>query len=97
LKLVWQSHARTELREAVRFYRDNAGYNIAWDFRDVAIHAAERLCERPEIGLRISHNSRRVPLRDYPYSLIYRVEASSVVIVALAHQHRRPRYWVGRR
>jgi len=97
LRLVWQSYARAELHEAVRYYRDNAGYSIAGDFRDAAVRTAERLCERPEIGQRISHNARRIPLRDYPYSLIYRVEASSVVIVALAHQLRRPGYWVGRR
>lgn len=97
MKLVWQSQARAELREATQFYRDNAGYSIAGDFREVAARTAERLCERPEIGLRISHNSRRVPLRDYPYSLIYRIEPSGIVIVALAHQHRRPGYWVGRR
>ena len=94
MRLVWQDHARTELREATRYYRDNAGYSIAGDFRDAAIHAAERLPDYPEMGLRISHNARRVPLRDYPYSLIYRVEVSGIVIVALAHQLRRPDYWV---
>jgi toxin ParE1/3/4 len=97
LRLVWQSQARAELREAVRFYRDNAGYSIARDFRDAAVHTAERLSEHPEIGPRIDHNARRINLHDYPYSLIYRFEPSSIIVIALAHQSRRPGYWVGRR
>lgn len=97
MKLVWQSHARAELREAIQFYRDNAGHGIAGSFRNSVASTAERLCEHPEIGLRISHNARRVPLREYPYDMIYRVDASIVIIVALAHQRRRPGYWVGRR
>ena len=86
-----------ELREAVRFYRDNAGYRIAGDFRDTVVRTAEQLREQPEIGLRIDHNAHRILVDDYPYSLIYRFEPSGVIIFAVAHHSRRPGYWVGRR
>ncbi len=35
-------------------------------------------------------------LKDYSYYLVYRVEAAEVVIVAVAHDARRPGYWKGR-
>lgn len=66
MRLVWQNHARVELREAVRFYRDNARYRIAGDFRDAVVRAAEQLREHPEIGLRIDHNAHRILVDNYP-------------------------------
>ena len=86
-----------ELREAVRFYRNNGGYRIAGDFRDAVVRTAEQVREHPEIGPRIDHNARRMLVGDYPYSLVYRFEPFGVIIVAVAHQSRRPGYWRGRR
>lgn len=39
------------------------------------------------------HGTRRYLLRRYPYGIIYRVEATHILIVAIAHGHRRPGYW----
>jgi plasmid stabilization system protein ParE len=40
---------------------------------------------------------REAGLRRYPYSIIYRVEASGdVLVVAVAHNSREPGYWQGR-
>lgn len=39
---------------------------------------------------------RLVLLNRYPYSLVYRVDGESVIVVAVAHSKRRSRYWSGR-
>ena len=39
---------------------------------------------------------RVYPLRRFPYSLVYRAMGSSVRILVVGHQHRRPGYWRGR-
>jgi plasmid stabilization system protein ParE len=54
----------------------------------------------------ISANPSRFPLCDerhrfylmdrYPYQVIYREDVDGVVIIAVAHAKRRPRYWAGR-
>jgi ParE toxin of type II toxin-antitoxin system, parDE len=36
---------------------------------------------------------RRKILNDFPFSLIYRVDADVAAIVAVAHMKRRPQYW----
>jgi len=36
-------------------------------------------------------------LRRYPYTLLYRVQDDEVLLVAVAHQKRRPGYWHERR
>jgi plasmid stabilization system protein ParE len=39
------------------------------------------------------HGTRRYLLRRYPFGIVYRVEAARILIVAVAHGHRRPAYW----
>lgn len=97
MRLLWLREARTELREAIRYYRDEGGLNIAQDFHNAVMQAAERLLEYPELGVGIKHACRRFNLHDYPYSLIYRATSVAITIVAVAHHSRRPGYWAGRR
>jgi plasmid stabilization system protein ParE len=39
---------------------------------------------------------RRRVLKRWPYSVMYTVDAESVFVVAVAHQKRRPGYWLSR-
>ena len=39
---------------------------------------------------------RRCLLARFPYGLIYGVDRETIVVVAVAHLHREPRYWVDR-
>jgi len=43
------------------------------------------------------HGTRKVALRRFPYNVFYRTAAEeTIVVVAVAHQRRRPYYWRGR-
>ncbi len=96
MRIVWQDHAKIELKEAVQYYRANAGEDVAHDFRDGVRRLTRQLLEHPEIGVRIHREIRRYPLHDHPFNIIYRLTTEAVIIVALAHQRRRPGYWAGR-
>jgi toxin ParE1/3/4 len=39
------------------------------------------------------HGTRRYLLRRYPFGVVYRIERTRILIVAVAHGHRRPAYW----
>lgn len=43
------------------------------------------------------HETRRYLLRHFPFSVVYRVEESRILIVAVANAKRRPGYWKARR
>ncbi|MBE0621036.1 MAG: type II toxin-antitoxin system RelE/ParE family toxin [Burkholderiales bacterium] len=53
--------------------------------------------EFPDSGLPVGPHRRRVLVAGFPYSVIYRRDPDTVVIVAIAHQRRRPSYWRGRK
>jgi plasmid stabilization system protein ParE len=63
--------------------------------------AMELISAHPEIGetvrrVRIPGMIRRVPLRHFPFLLVYRERADHLEIVALAHTSRKPNYWRSR-
>ncbi len=63
------------------------------DELDAAMAAIE---ESPEAWPTYDHGTRRYLLRWYPFSIVYRVEAARILIVAVMHGHRRPGYWKAR-
>lgn len=47
----------------------------------------------PEAGSPVADGFRRVVVRRFPYSVIYRSKGENIFIIALAHQRRHPNYW----
>ena len=39
---------------------------------------------------------RKCLLHKFPYKLLYSIESDHIFIIAVAHQHQRPDYWIGR-
>jgi plasmid stabilization system protein ParE len=84
--------ARAELRRAVERYNSEApgiGAALATEVE----RAVQRIGEFPQLGSPYLVGTRRVILRRFPFSIVYRLEGPDVVIVALAHHRRRPGYW----
>jgi plasmid stabilization system protein ParE len=60
---------------------------------DAAVAAIERL---PNAWPAYDQGTHRYLLRRYPFSIIYRIEPKRILIIAVAHGHRRPAYWRAR-
>ena len=87
--------AEDEMTEAASFY-ETASSQLGSDFLDDVQRAVHRLREFPQAGEAIDLSLRRTLLRRFPFSLIYAIEENVVVVVAVAHHGRRPRYWQSR-
>ena len=88
--------ARQELLDATRWYLVDGGEPVAEQFES-AVQRALRLLEfMPQLG-RPSHPGVRTwSLKDFPYTLVYRVKGGVITVMAVAHQSREPGYWRGR-
>jgi len=53
----------------------------------------DRLQEAPERWPMSEDGTRRVVFGRFPFSVIYRVRADRVEVIAVAHQRREPGYW----
>jgi plasmid stabilization system protein ParE len=82
------------MRGAVWYDRQRIG--LGDEFLDEVAEAFVLLKEFPEAPPPIGGGFRRFLLHRFPFGLIYRIDDGEIVIVAVAHNSRRPRYWRNR-
>ena len=83
------------MTEASVFY-EAASVGLGSDFLDDVQRVVDTLREHPELGRAVGKGLRQVLLHRFPFSLIYSTEKDAIIVVAVAHQRRRPGYWKGR-
>ena len=84
--------AQQELDEAIAYYNSQAP-GLGDAFLLEAVAAIDRIRRFPQAWHPLGESTRRCRLRRFPYGLIYHEDKGEVVIVAVAHSHRRPDYW----
>lgn len=95
MRVVFSKYAKQELDDAVRFY-ELAHPGLGQHFKREVRNAAKRIGTYPHAWSKEAENTRKCLLHRFPYKLLYSVEDEVVLIVAVAHLHRRPGYWVDR-
>jgi plasmid stabilization system protein ParE len=89
--------AERELIDGALFYAREANAELGLAFIAEFEHSLGVLCTYPRLGPVWRGNTRRFPLRRFPYTVIYQLKPGEVRVIALAHQNRRPGYWRGRK
>jgi plasmid stabilization system protein ParE len=87
--------AEQELLTALRWYEERnelVAKILVIEFED----ALDLIKESPGRWPRISRRCRRLVLGRFPFSIVYMLRGGCIEVIALAHQRRRPGYWVGR-
>lgn len=84
--------AQFEFDEAVSYYNGQVpGLGDAFLLETMA--AIERIRRFPDAWHPLDEHVRRCRLRRFPYGLVYSATDGDILIVAVAHSHRRPDYW----
>ncbi|MFB6347353.1 MAG: type II toxin-antitoxin system RelE/ParE family toxin [bacterium] len=95
MKVEYHPQARVELFEAIDIAEDEFG--TGEDLRQT-IESAENLIETfPRIGDLEEESIRRYVISDYPFSIIYGLRESKLVVLAIMHDKREPGYWKDRK
>jgi len=92
------SFAQDEIEYYIRWYESESSGLGDRLWTDIQA-AVDLISEYPLIGEAVRRTRglvRRVPLRHFPFFLIYRERDDSLQIVALAHTSRKPNYWRSR-
>ena len=88
--------ATEDYLQAIGFYADRQA-GIALRFELEVAAPIDRIVESPRRWRAVDATHRRLPLRRFPFAVIYREHDGRLWIVAIAHGNRRPGYWRGRR
>lgn len=97
MKVILLEPALHELTEARDYYLKQASARIAAAFVEQFDSAASLILAHPELGKPVSSRVRALPISRFPYSVIYRITPEAIIVLAVAHQRRRPAYWAQRR
>lgn len=88
--------ASLEVNEAMAYY-DAESWGLGAVFLDEIEAGYDHIVATPLAAEEVDVNIRRLVLAKFPYSLFYEVDGDTALILAVAHQRRRPYYWSSRR
>jgi hypothetical protein len=95
MKIAFLEPAETELDEAIAYY-DAQRPGLGEEFLVEVLLTLERIQAYPAAWPHLSRQTRRCRTRRFPYGVVYRATQNELLVVAIAHLHRRPLYWVDR-
>lgn len=88
--------AEHDIANTLDFYSEQAGSVVAEHFLEEFERVAKLLVEHSNLGTPTTRGRRTFPLKVFPYSIVYRNLESSIRILIVRHQHRKPGYAGGR-
>lgn len=79
--------AEADYQGALAWYRARSS-QASSGFESAVAEGVQRIAANPLLYGLMDDRHRRCLLRRYPYSLVYRVESTGIVVVAVAHSRR---------
>jgi len=95
MKVRFLTLAQREVDDAVLWYEQQV-QGLSRDFLDELDRVVRLVKSYPQMANQIEPDIRRFLFTRFPYSLIYGIDEETIVVIAVAHQHRQPRYWADR-
>ncbi|MBI3354391.1 MAG: type II toxin-antitoxin system RelE/ParE family toxin [Nitrospirae bacterium] len=87
--------ARLEFEEAKEFYEiEQSGLGAR--FEDEIRNSLLRIQQYPQAWQSERREIRRYILHKFPYKILYSIQDDKIVVLAFAHLHRKPDYWIDR-
>lgn len=93
MNVNFSSFAKQELDDAVAYY-DLELPGLGLKFKTEIKQALIRISEHPEAWSIEIGDIRKALLHQFPYKILYSIEKDCILIIAIAHQHRKPDYWI---
>ncbi|MBF0479491.1 MAG: type II toxin-antitoxin system RelE/ParE family toxin [Candidatus Omnitrophica bacterium] len=93
MNVIFLPIAQQELNQTIEFYEQQlTGLGVL--FRNEILEAIDFIRLYPEGHQFLTRHTRKCPLRKFPYLILYGIIDNSVIISAVAHQHRHPRSYL---
>jgi plasmid stabilization system protein ParE len=95
MKVSFLKPAESELDDAFEWY-ENQARGLGTQFLDDFDRVIRMITAFPGASAEIDQGLRRSLLSRFPYGIIYGIDSETIIVVAVAHLHRKPRYWIDR-
>ncbi|WP_209332957.1 type II toxin-antitoxin system RelE/ParE family toxin [Lunatimonas salinarum] len=84
--------AKFEIDESYAYY-ESKRVGLGKDFMDEVYYAVKRITDNPMAWSQLSQRTRRCLVNRFPFGIIYQIRDHEILVLAVAHLHRKPRYW----
>ena len=95
MKIIFDDLAKAEYEDAVEYY-DIELPGLGIRFKNEIKRALRTIKKFPKIGMIEEGDIRRYILHKFPFKILYSFEKDYIYIIAVAHTHREPMYWINR-
>lgn len=86
------AEAEQEMLAAADFYEYRAA-GLGREFLTEIKRLVDVAENQPELGVVLAGNVRRLITKRFPFGVLYRIGPDEIVVVAVMHQRRHPKYW----
>jgi plasmid stabilization system protein ParE len=93
--IVFRLEAQVEFDEAFDWYSQQLP-GLGLDFLECVTDVLDLIGSMPESYQIVFEDVRRAVVRKFPYSVLYRIEADQIVVLAVFHSKRDPKSWQSR-
>ena len=91
MKLSFSRLAHSEFKDAKAYY-DLQQEGLGERFKDHIRESTDMIKRFPLLYPKVTDTVHRVVLHKFPYSLYYMIDNEMIIVVSIAHQHRKPFY-----
>ncbi|HDH34315.1 MAG TPA: type II toxin-antitoxin system RelE/ParE family toxin [Nitrospirae bacterium] len=95
MKVRFLKPAQSELDDIFAWY-ETQSQGLGTQFLDDFDRTVRRIAAYPFSSHEIEKGLRRSLLSRFPYGIIYGIDSETIIVVAVAHLHREPQYWIDR-
>jgi plasmid stabilization system protein ParE len=92
MRVEFHAEAAREVVDALAWYEERSLFAASAFLRELST-AVNRIGEGPARYPAAEHGTRRILMERFPFTIYYRTMSDHCVVVAVAHQKRRPGYW----
>jgi len=87
--------AEQDLADAAAWYEEQR-QGLGHEFLDEVLMMLSSIEETPLMYPNVHRNTRRAVIHRFPFSVYFRVENATIVVIAIMHGSRNPRRWKSR-
>ncbi len=95
MRVIFDELAKKEFDDGKEYYEIEVT-GLGKRFEQEVKRAINIIKKMPGIGSQESENIRRYILHKFPYKVLYSIEKGHIYVIAIAHLHREPMYWINR-
>ena len=95
MKVEFIEPAFVELDDAIEYYNLQSD-GLGNKFLEEIATNIRFISKFPNAWPKYTEHTFKITLRNFPYNLIFSIKNNTIYILAVAHHHREPEYWISR-